>query len=203
MIVMSSIVPEEGKSSAALYLAATAAMLSRRTLIIDADLRQPIQHHLLDVSSYPGLTEALENPSTFISVVRPTGIKNLSVLPHGQTNNRPAALIESRAMKTLLEAVAEFYDLVIVDSSPAIVSSDAAALSQLTDGVVLVVRPNYISKETILDEIATLKQNNAKILGVAINEIDNNQTRYLNGKKVDVTKIIKDTIDQYSIPKLR
>ncbi len=189
-IVMSSIAPEEGKSSAALYLAATAAMLSRRTLIIDADLLQPMQHQLFDVSPYPGLTEVLKNPSTFISVARPTAITNLSVLTYGQMNNRPAALIESRSMKTLLEAVAEFYDLVIVDSSATSICSDAATLSQFTDGVILVVRPNFISKEMILAQISQLKQINAKISGVVINEFDKNQTRYLNGKKDSVTRVL-------------
>ncbi|MGF1540311.1 MAG: GumC family protein [Pleurocapsa sp.] len=191
-IVISGIAFGEGKSSVALCLASVAAMLSRRTLIIDADLRQPLQDQLLGVPSYPGLTEVLENPSTFISVVRPTNIENLSVLTHGQLNNRPAALIESKSMKVLLEAVREFYDLVIIDSSPASICSDVTTLSQLTNGLVLVVRPNFTSKEIILETISKLKKNNTSITGVVINEIEANKTRYLSGKKDNIVKLLKN-----------
>lgn len=182
-LVISSIVPGEGKSSVALHLSAVAAMLSRRTLIIDAGLRQPIQHELLDISPVPGLTEVLENPRMFLSVVQPTMINNLSVITHGQLNNRPAALIESKSMKILLEAVKKFYDLVIIDSSSTSICADATTLSEFTDGLLLVVRPNFISKEMIMDEIAKLKESDVSILGVVINEIEKNKSRYLSSKK--------------------
>ena len=182
-LVISSIVPGEGKSSVALHLSAVAAMLSRHTLIIDAGLRQPIQNELLDISPVPGLTEVLENPRMFLSVVQPTMINNLSVITHGQLNNRPAALIESKSMKILLEAVKKFYDLVIIDSSSTSICADATTLSEFTDGLLLVVRPNFISKEMIMDEIAKLKESDVSILGVVINEIEKNKSRYLSSKK--------------------
>ncbi len=180
--VISSTVSGEGKSSVALHLSAVAAMLSRRTLIIDADLRQPMQSQILDLPSSPGLAEVLENPRDLLSAVQHTTIKNLSVLTHGGFQSRPAALIESKSMKFLLKTAAEYYDLVIVDSSPANVAADATTLSQLTDGLILVVRPNFVSKEMILDVISKVKKSDASILGVVINEIEQNKTLYLNGK---------------------
>lgn len=190
-VVISSIVSGEGKSSVALHLSAVAAMLSRRTLIIDADLRQPMQHELLDVSPYPGLTEVLENPKIFLSVARTTMINNLSVITHGQLNNRPAASIESKSMEILLEAVEQFYDLVIIDASSTSICADAGTLSELTDGLVLTVRPNFISKEMIMGEIAKLKESNVSILGVVINEIGKNKNHYLSSNQGDTTKFFK------------
>ncbi|MGB5709995.1 MAG: polysaccharide biosynthesis tyrosine autokinase [Waterburya sp.] len=190
-VVISSIVSGEGKSSVALHLSAVAAMLSRRTLIIDADLRQPMQHELLDVSPYPGLTEVLENPKIFLSVARTTMINNLSVITHGQLNNRPAASIESKSMEILLEAVEQFYDLVIIDASSTSICADAGTLSELTDGLVLTVRPNFISKEMIMREIAKLKESNVSILGVVINEIGKNKNHYLSSNQGDTTKFFK------------
>lgn len=192
-LVISSIVPGEGKSSVALHLSAVAAMLSRRTLIIDAGLRQPIQHELLDISPIPGLTEVLDNPRLFLSSVRSTMIHNLSVITHGQSNNRPAALIESKSMKMLLEGVEKFYDLVIIDSSATSICADAATLSEFTDGLVLVVRPNFISKEMTMNEIVKLKESDVSILGVVINEIGKNKSRYLSSKKDGATKFLNHT----------
>lgn len=207
-IVFSSVVPGEEKSSAILHLAAVAAMLSRRTLIIDADWHQPMQHQLLDVPSYPGLTEVLKDPSNFMSVVQSTKIKNLSVLTYGRFNSRPAEAIESESMKVLLEKSANYYDLVIVDASPASICADASTLSKVTDGIALVVRPNFISKKIILNAISKIKQSDASLLGVVINEAADRQdtitylngknkqdkTTYLNGKKDNFAKAFNNTL---------
>lgn len=212
VIVFSNIVPEEEKSSTVLHLSAVAAMLSRRTLIIDADLRQPMQNQLLDVRSSPGLTEVLEDPDTFYSMVQPTLIENLSVLTHGQFSSRPAALIESESMKTLLAKAANYYDLVIVDASPISVCADATTLGQLTDNLVLVVRPDSAFQETMVDTISKVQHNGVPILGVVIDESTNklsrksylngknesNKIKHLNGAKKSLTTAFKNTVDNFS-----
>ena len=71
-------------------------------------------------------------------------------------------------MEILLEAVEQFYDLVIIDASSTSICADAATLSEVTDGLVLAVRPNFISKEMIMGEIAKLKESSVSILGVVI-----------------------------------
>ncbi|MGL5795335.1 MAG: GumC family protein [Waterburya sp.] len=212
VIVVSNIVPGKENSSAVLHLSAVAAMLSRRTLIIDADLRQPMQHQLLDVPSSPGLTEVLENPNAFSSVVQPTPIKNLSVLTHGQFSSRPAALIESESMITLLAKVVNHYDLVIVDASPVSVCADATTLGQLTNNLVLVVREDSVFQETIVDTISKVQHSGVPILGVVMDKSTNKQNknfylngkseqnniRYLSEKKNDFATVFKKTISNFS-----
>ncbi len=207
VIVFSSIVAGKEKSSAVVHLSAVAAMLSRRTLIIDADLRQPMQHRLLNVPSCPGLTEVLKNPQAFSSIVQSTAIENLSVLTHGQFSNRPAALIESKSMKVLLAKVADYYDLVIVDASPVSLCADAATLGQLTDNLALVIQPNIVPQETMFDAISKVKDSGVPILGVVINKAtgehdnsrlndrgDGGKTHYLSGKTENIAKALKNKV---------
>ena len=212
VIVFSNVVSGKEKSSTVLHLSAVAAMLSRRTLIIDADLRQPMQNRPLDVGSSPGLTEVLEDPDTFHSMVQPTLIENLSVLTHGQFSSRPAALIESESMETLLAKVANYYDLVIVNASPISVCADATTLGQLTDNLVLVVRPDSAFQETMVDTISKVQHNGVPILGVVIDESTNklsrkshlngkneaNKIKHLNGAKKSLTTAFKNTVDNFS-----
>ena len=208
IIVVSSIVSEEEKLSTILHLSAVATMLSRRTLIIDADLHKPMQHEIFDVPAYPGLTEVLENSLNFMSAVQPTAIKNLSVLTHGQFSNRPAALIESKSMKVLLEKAADYYDLVVVVAPAVSVSVDAAALSQIADGLVLVVSPDLVSEEVIRDVITKVENSNASTLGIVINEMTDTANKitgrddsknkrltshYIETKQDDFAKTLKNT----------
>jgi len=185
IIVVSSIVSEDDKLSTILHLSSVAAMLSRRTLIIDADLSRPMQHKFLGVPASPGLTEVLTNSLSFLSAVQSTTIKNLSVLTSGQFHSRPAALIESESMNILLEKAAEYYDLVIVNAPAVSISADATALSQITDGLVMVVHPNTTSKKEILEVISKVENSNATTLGIIIDEATNIPKKILgqNGTK--------------------
>lgn len=170
LIVVSSALVGEGKSAVALYLSAVAAMLSRRTLLIDADLRRPVQDRLLGLPAYPGLTEVVENPSALLEMARSTEVENLSALLHGQLISRPSTLIEAASMKVLLEKAAADYDWIVIEASPTSVCADAATLSQWTDGLVLVVRPNFTPKPMLLQAVSELQKSGASILGAVLNE---------------------------------
>lgn len=173
LIVVSSAVSFEGKSLVVSHLAAVSAMLSRRTLIIDADLRQPRQHSLLNLPKEPGLADVVDKKITLLHAVQPTGIENLSILTCGELCDRPASLLESPAMKSLLEEAAAHYDLVIVDTPPVSTCADANALSQSSDGLVMIVRPNFTLKETLLQTVSELTGNGVPILGVVVNGMRN------------------------------
>ncbi|BAY25944.1 lipopolysaccharide biosynthesis [Calothrix sp. NIES-2100] len=170
VIIVSSVGFGEGKSSVVLHLAAVAGILSRRTLIVSADLQHPIYHNLLDVPAYPGLTEVVTDNLPLLDLVQPTSIPNLSVLPSGRIPNRPSTIIEKLSMDKLLKEAAQHYDYVIVDASPISSNADAATLSQSADGVVLVVKPNSTSKNAALQAISDLQKSGATLLGVVINE---------------------------------
>jgi polysaccharide biosynthesis transport protein len=170
VFVFSSVLAGEGKSAVVLHLAAVAAMLSRRTLIVDADLRQPLQHLLLEVPAYPGLTEAVNGSCSFLHAVKSTSIENLSVLPCGQLSTRPSALIETAAMRTLLEEASIHYDYVIIDASPMGICADAATLRQSASGLVLIVQPHITRRDTLLQVVSDLQRSGTPPLGLVMNQ---------------------------------
>lgn len=168
-ILVSSSIAGEGKSSVAAHLAIVSAMMSRRTLLIDADLSQPLQHHFFDLSQQPGLTDVVSENASLNAIVQPTTIANLHVLTQGQWLNRPAQVLEANAMKTLVQTAMKEYDLVIIDTAPVARFADAMSLSEHTDGVVLVVRPEFTPRAAALQSIADLQKSGARILGTIVN----------------------------------
>jgi len=168
MIVVTSPFANEGKSTVASHLAATAAMLSQKTLLMDADFRSPCLDALLELPAYPGLTEAMAAPETLTEVVKPTSVDNLFVLTHGQLFNRPSTLAESEAIRTLLAEAASQYDMVIIVTAPASISADAATLSQYTDGLLLSLQAGISQRAAAVHVASELKKSGAHVLGVAL-----------------------------------
>lgn len=169
-ILISSVTDAEGKSNVAARLACVSAMMSRRTLLIDADLSNPLQHEFFNLSAMPGLTEVVCKDTALLSTIQSTPIANLDVLTHGQWLSRPAQVLEASAMQTLLTNAMAEYDMVIVEASAAGLYSDVMTLSQQTNGVVLVVKPEVTPKAVAQQTINELKGSGTPILGMVINE---------------------------------
>lgn len=169
VVVVSSTIPQEGKSLVVSRLASVAASMNRRTLIIDADLRRPIQHGLFGVRSRPGLSHVITGLLPLIRAVQPTGIPNLSILTSGEIYERPSQLIDSAQMRELLEQAAQQYDLVIIDTPPVTSCVDAALLSRNSDGMLFVTRPNMTARNLALRATTELNKNKVRILGVVVN----------------------------------
>jgi len=178
IIVVSSSISGEGKSVVASHLAAVSAMLSWRTLIIDADLRRPVQHTLFNLPPKPGITDVIDGDKSLLQAVQPTNIENLDVLTCGELRGRPSQLLESVAMKSLLELASQEYDLVIIDTPPLSACADAASLSRQSDGVMLVTRPGFTLKEILSRAVSELTQNRIPILGVVVNGMTSSTEQY-------------------------
>ncbi len=178
LIVVSSSIAGEGKSIVASHLAAIAAMLSWRTLVIDADLRRPEQHTLFNLSGKPGVTDVLEGDISLADAVQSTDIENLDVLTCGELHGRPSQLLESSAMKSLVAEAGENYDLVIIDTPPLSACADAATLAKQSDGVMLVTRPGFTLKEILSRSVSELTRNRIPILGVVVNGITSQTEKY-------------------------
>jgi capsular exopolysaccharide synthesis family protein len=178
MIVISSALSGEGKSIVVSHLATVCAMLSRRTLIIDADLHRPVQHQLFNLAATPGISEVLENNQSLLDVIHPTAIENLSVLTCGELYQHPSQLLESTAMKSLMAEAAAHFDLVIIDTPPLCASIDAATLTQQSHGMILVTRPNLTRKEVLQKTVSELTENGIPILGGVVNDMTNEPQKY-------------------------
>ena len=178
-VVFSSVGSGDGKAAVAIYLAATAALLSRRSLVVDADLRQSAPTQFFGVAHLPGFAEvigaeaigaglgSLGDPAA--AVVQPTGVTHSDLLPCGQVQGNPAALVESPAVEGLLESLRPSYDWTLIDAPVVADSADAAALAQYADGLVLAVRPGHTRRSELLQTVADLRRSGTPLLGVVIN----------------------------------
>lgn len=178
VIVVSSTLSGEGKSIVASHLGAISAMLSRRTLIIDADLRRPMQHTLFNLAPKPGITDVIEKRRTLNQAVQPTDVDNLHVLTGGEFHGRPSQLLESPAMRSLVAEAGAMYDMVIIDTAPISACADAATLARQSDGIMLVTRPNITIKEVLQRAVSELKHNQIPVLGVVVNGMTEQTEKY-------------------------
>ncbi len=178
LLVVSSTISGEGKSIVASHLAAVSAMLSRRTLIIDADLRRPVQHTIFNLPAKPGITDIVEGNISLKEAVQSTEIENLSVLTCGGIYGRASQILESAAMKKLIAEAAANYDFVIIDTPPLSACADTATLAKQCEGVLMVTRPNITVKEVLQRAVSELNNNHIPIVGVVVNGMTSQTEQY-------------------------
>ncbi len=178
IVVVSSSLSGEGKTVVVSHLAAVSAMLFRRTLIVDADLRWPCQHNLFNLAAQPGLTDVIDGDFKLAAAVQQTSIKHLYVLTSGEPRQHPSQFLESPRMRTLLAEAAAHYDLVIVDTPPLTSCVDATTLSRGSDGLLLVARPNLTPRDVLLRTVSELTDNHVHVLGVTINGMTAQTEKY-------------------------
>ena len=181
VILVTSALPREGKTTAAANLAVTLAQLGDRTVLVDADLRKPGVGRLLNLGSgkYAGLSSYLAGVSSLDLVTVPhPAIPNLAAIPTGPLPPNPADLLSSYK---LAEAIAELrtkYKFIVIDSPPVMAATDAVILSVLTDGVLLVVRSGETPKEAFTRTRDLLNSVKCRILGVVLNAVDSSAPDY-------------------------
>ena len=168
-ILIASSVPEEGKSTVALYLAATLAKGNSRVLLIDADLRRTALHKFFDTASSPGLAEILNEEIPFAEAIVPTGLENLSLLPAGEANRNPGELVLSPVWPSFLAEAKSQFDYLLVDTPPVLAADDAAALAPKVDGVLFVVRGSFTSARMARGALDALRQRHVHVLGLIFN----------------------------------
>ena len=169
-LVVTSPSPGEGKSLTAANLAITLAQQGRPTLLLDADMRRPVQHTQFDAQQVPGLSDCLLADKLIDGVIRPTMLESLFVLPAGSQPPNPAELLDSPQMDRLLETLRTRYDAVIIDSPPVLAVTDSAVLAPKTDGVILVVRAEKTDRDAIALAIQQMRQVGAEVLGIVVND---------------------------------
>jgi succinoglycan biosynthesis transport protein ExoP len=169
--LITSAVPEEGKTTVSVNTAIVLAHAGGKVLLIDADLRIPQCHRRLAVSNTRGLTEVLTGLATPEECIQPTAVDNLFLMTSGQTPPNPSELLSSPQMRQLLEHLAQSFDHIIIDSPPALPVSDPIVLAQLVDGVVLVAGASKTPKHQIKAALGRLRHAHAKVFGIVLNRI--------------------------------
>ncbi len=181
VLVVTSAVSGEGKTSLTGHLAISLARAGFRTLLVDGDLRSPTAHRVFDTPLAPGLCEILRGSTSVLEAVRPTGIPGLSALTAGQwTLATRHALVGDRWRETKDQLKAEF-DFVVVDTSPLLLVSDTLLLAREADGVVVSVLMG-VSQVALVDEAVTrLQAVRAKVTGVIANGVRHAAHAYTHG----------------------
>jgi polysaccharide biosynthesis transport protein len=177
VMVLTSSIPQEGKSTTSANLALVLAEMGHRVLLVDADLRRPSQHQLWELPNSIGLTNILVEPGKWSGVVRSEN-EHLDVITAGVVPPNPVRLIDSHRMALLIEEWREIYDYVLIDTPPLAVASDALLLAQMTDGLLMVARPGVLNSASAESAKAALAKANVEgnekrvnVLGLVLNGV--------------------------------
>jgi succinoglycan biosynthesis transport protein ExoP len=181
VILVTSALPREGKTTAAVNLAVTLAQLGDRTLLMDSDLRKPgIRRALnLTMGKDVGLSSYLAGVSSLDEVMMPhPTISNLVALTTGPVPPSPADLLSSHRMREGIAELRRRFKFIVIDSPPIMAATDAVILSALTDGVLLVVRSGTTPKEAFTRTRDLLAAVKCRLLGVVLNAVDSSAPDY-------------------------
>jgi capsular exopolysaccharide synthesis family protein len=177
-ILVTSSQSGEGKSTTAANLAVTYAQENKRVLLIDADLRKPSLHHFFLKSNHKGLTNVLVNQIQIEEAIEETDIPNLSFISSGPVCPNPSDLLASIRMRALMEQFTTEYDVIILDSPPALALTDAQIIASLCDGVVLVINHGKVKRQIAKKALLNLEHVKARVLGVVINNKKNRDEEF-------------------------
>lgn len=173
-----------GKTTTLVNLALAFATQGMKILYIDGDLRKPMAHKRMELSNTIGLTSYIVNDVPFQQCIqtRPE-FEGLDVITSGPVPPNPAECLNANAMDKLIIEAQKIYDLILIDTPPALVVGDAKALAskEIVDGVFLVARQNQTKKADLVETKRTLEQVNADIIGIVLNDTPKTQHNYYYG----------------------
>jgi len=181
-IAITSVSPGEGKSFVAANTAFYMASSGYKTILIDLDLRRPRVEKILKLdtkkTSGKGITDLIKGEIELDQAIVKDYDNNLDVMPMGTRATNPTLLLSSKKLETILNTLKERYDRVIIDTPPALVTSDVSLIANKLDGIVLVVKPGIALKDGLRITINNLRTVGAPLLGVLVNGVNQHTSGY-------------------------
>ena len=170
-LLVTSPVPEEGKTTLTSNLAISMAQAGQRTLVLDADFRNPAQHEIFEVKNEVGLANVLAGKNGLDEAIRRTDLESLHILPCGPIPPNPSEMLNSQAFVDSLEELSRRYDHIIIDSPPVLPVTDARILGAICHVTLLVLRAEKSTRKAAEQACESLLGIGGKILGAVVNDV--------------------------------
>ena len=205
-LLVTSTLPNEGKSWITANLAVTFAQAGKRVVIVDADMRKGRQYAIFEVSPRPGLSNYLsgidvnngnEISDDLSNYIQDTQIPNLYVIPAGNIPPNPSELLISTKMVSLLDRLKELCDLIIIDGTPSELVTDSIILSRIVDSTVIVTAHKQTKKDDLQKIVTNIQNVGGKIAGIVLNKVP------VSAKKYEQSYYYGSTSTSYMNPKRR
>jgi len=177
-LLITSAVPNEGKSTVASNLAITMALSGASTLLIDGDLRRGALRESFGVSSKIGLSEVLKQEVNWREVVVPTSYANLFLLPRGKILPQPSEHLLRESSDAILKEIYNYYDYILIDSSPVLAADDTTSLAPKIDATLFVVRLSHTSARLVRKAFQLLYDRQVNVPGIILNFVDTSLPEY-------------------------
>jgi capsular exopolysaccharide synthesis family protein len=178
VVMVTSADPREGKTTTSSQLAASLARAGRRTLLVDADVRNPGVHRVFDMPLEPGLCELLRGEAERDAVVHPTRTANLWLLPAGRCDLRSVQALSSSFLGTTLAALCVQFDYVVIDSGPVLKVADSLLVGQHVDAAILSVQRDVSKTPHVYEACERLRSVGITVLGAVVNGVNDDAARH-------------------------
>lgn len=178
VILLTSALQDEGKSTTTANLSRAFAQSGYRTLVVDLDLRKPVQNKIFDRPGTVGVTSIITNKAKISEALQKTDDPNLYLLASGIRPMNPAEFLRSASIENLLGFLRKKFDVILIDSPPAMAIADAAIISTYADSTILVTSAGHVDYRCIQQAITNLKNVNANIIGCIINNMKVKDSAY-------------------------
>lgn len=177
--LVTSAVPNEGKSTVAANLAITMAFANSRVLLVDSDLRRGALHRRFHLKNEAGFSDALQNSDLpWRSLVQVTKMPGLSLLSRGSSISHPGEHLLKKSTEVMLQEMMAEYDYVIIDSPPVMVADDTTSLAPKIDATIFIVRFGFSATRVSRRAIDLLKDRQANVIGIACNDVEESSQEY-------------------------
>lgn len=177
VILITSSIPHEGKSTSIANLGVVMAQAGKRVVVVDCDFRNPTQHKKFKLENR-GISNCVATGISLAEVTVATELEGLYVIPSGPVAPNPSELLASERMTELIRELAASYDYVLIDAPPIMPVTDAAILSAKVDGVIMLLASGEVSPQIAKEAKTRLEQAGAHLLGVVLNKVEVNDSKY-------------------------
>lgn len=180
VIIVTSTIPKEGKSSVASNYAMSEAIAGNRVLIIDSDVRRPRAHHSFGIHVDKGLSDVLAGTATLDEAIMKGVEMNLDLLPAKHFKGNVTEMFLSKNLSKYIEELRTRYDLIVIDTAPLTVATDAVILAEHADGIIYVVGYDMVTKKELEHARKLIDRSGANLYGIVMNKVDKSGYSYGN-----------------------